>query len=205
MPVRGRELHALHDATDAAPDGGRRGAGVYRRRGLEIATRTATASLRSRRPPRRRTSTVVRLAQTLGRRRASLDATPVPPALHWRCRSSTISAKTGVGCTLPPGLFFCPWSRIGLGWPLGTHLLSKRVGESDFDSCDASRSEGATAARGAPVHLGAQAMTPTSTSRCPRAGAAGRRRYRWPSGPANESRTGVTLGTGGASRAAFTS
>ena len=57
-------------------------------------------------------------------------------------QSCTVGAKTGVGCTSPPRLFFCPWSRFDLGWPSrGTRPQSKRVSESHFDSSDASRPE----------------------------------------------------------------
>jgi hypothetical protein len=45
--------------------------------------------------------------------------------------------------TLPLGLVFCPWGHFDLGWPSGTRPPLKRASESEFDSCDASRSKAA--------------------------------------------------------------
>jgi len=57
------------------------------------------------------------------------------------CRSSTVGARAGVGCTSPAGPVFCPWNRFDLGWlSQGTRPPSKLASESDFDSCGASRS-----------------------------------------------------------------
>jgi hypothetical protein len=85
---------------------------------------------------------------------ASAARLPLRPARWLKLRPrpahrpghATVPAKSGVGCTSPPRLIFCPWNRFDLGWPSGTRPPSKRASESDFDSCDASKPEAATAA-----------------------------------------------------------